>query len=334
VHWSAIGDGTSWPTLASDSAVQVQSDAQDLFGAHGHVQNIVPGVSSADALVFCERAIYRMGYVGSPAVFSFDLFEGAKGTPAPDSIAVAGGVAYYLGENGFYATEGSSVRPIGVNRIDRWFFSTVDESRLDEIIAVADPSKNVIVWAFPLQNPTSAVLDGTLIYNYALDRWSWSDGNSVEWLLSSFNFQFSLDWLGSMNLDDPANNFNMDARTGISETAILGAFSLAHVYSTFTGQNLAATIETSERGSEEAGLFLHEIWPLTDADRVTVTTGSRNRQADDRVWGGAISLNSVGFCRPLRRARYHSVRVEIPAGETWTAAQGLTAVGQPTGTRR
>lgn len=334
VHWSAQGDGTSWPTIGSDAAVQVQSDAQDLFGPHGNIQQIVSGISGADALVFSERAVHRMQYVGAPVVFGFDLFEGARGCPAPDSVTVAGGVAYYLSEDGWAATDGSSIRPIGVNRIDRWFSDHVDKSRLEEIIGVADPTRQVIVWAIPLNGGPDGVLNGLLFYNYVLDRWSWSDGNSLEWLLQSFNFQFNLDDLGSLNMDDPANNFNMDSRVGIAETAVLGAFDTAHQYCTFTGPTLPAVIETAEQGDEAAALFLREVWPLVDSSAALVTTGWRNRQADSVVWGGPQAVNQVGFCRPLRRARYHRVRIEVPGGKQWNLAQGLNVVVHPTGMRR
>ncbi|BCV04958.1 MAG: hypothetical protein CM15mV95_300 [Caudoviricetes sp.] len=64
VKWSGINDSSTWtPSQAT------QSGFQDIVGSHGNIQAIVGGEC---CVIFMEKAIYRMSYVGVPLVFQFD----------------------------------------------------------------------------------------------------------------------------------------------------------------------------------------------------------------------------------------------------------------------
>ncbi|MCX8500919.1 MAG: hypothetical protein ORO03_04415, partial [Alphaproteobacteria bacterium] len=90
IQWSGIDDPTDWPPPGSDQAIAKQSDFQELVGSGGEIQGIVGNLGSADAAIFQERAIFRMTFVGPPAIFSFHQVEGARGTAAPGSIVSVG----------------------------------------------------------------------------------------------------------------------------------------------------------------------------------------------------------------------------------------------------
>ena len=116
VHWSAIGDPTSWPTPGTNAAIQVQSDYQELRQTElGYITGILGGgVGGIDGAVFCTHGIYRVAYVGSPAIFEFQAASGAPGSPSPKSIirrpvaTAQGSSAFgmYLGPDGFYTSTG------------------------------------------------------------------------------------------------------------------------------------------------------------------------------------------------------------------------------------
>jgi hypothetical protein len=65
VKWSGINDSSTWTPSQT-----TQSGYQDIVGSHGNIQQIVGGESSG--IVFMEKAIYRMSYVGVPLIFQFD----------------------------------------------------------------------------------------------------------------------------------------------------------------------------------------------------------------------------------------------------------------------
>jgi len=113
VYWSDINDETDWtPGAASQSDSQVIPDGGDITGLAG----------GEYGLVFLERAIYRMTYSGSPFFFQFDAISRSLGCISNGSIAQYGGLTYFLADDGFYVCDGQSVKQIGAEKINRWFF--------------------------------------------------------------------------------------------------------------------------------------------------------------------------------------------------------------------
>jgi hypothetical protein len=90
VWWSALGDPTNWPVPGSVTAIQLQSDYQDLQQTDlGVITGLVSGLASAaDVAVFCERGIYVGSFEGPPAIFSFRVAQGASGSISPLSIVM------------------------------------------------------------------------------------------------------------------------------------------------------------------------------------------------------------------------------------------------------
>jgi len=77
VQWSGLANATKWPTPLTQDARAFQSGYQDCYSDYGKVQYIAQGEEFG--LVFQERGIVRMGYVGGDAVFSFFTFERKRG---------------------------------------------------------------------------------------------------------------------------------------------------------------------------------------------------------------------------------------------------------------
>jgi hypothetical protein len=146
--WCAVGNPLSWPTPGTASAIQVQSDYQDLQQSDlGQITGLIGGhLASADGAAFMERGIYRIKYVGaSGGIFDIQVAEGAAGTQSPLSIVQRRAmgntaVAFYYGEDGWQAFDGMSSIAIGVNKIDRTFANELDPAYLSAIQGVADPT--------------------------------------------------------------------------------------------------------------------------------------------------------------------------------------------------
>ena len=89
VKWSGINDSSTWtPSQAT------QSGFQDIVGSHGNIQAIVGGESAG--VIFMEKAIYRMSYVGVPLVFQFDKIADNIGAFAPKSVASYGNQIFFF----------------------------------------------------------------------------------------------------------------------------------------------------------------------------------------------------------------------------------------------
>ena len=93
VRWSALNDETDWV-----EDVNTQSDYQDIPDG-GQIVGIRGGEFG---LVFLERAISRMTYIGTPFIFQFDNISRNKGCMVSGSIAPLQGVTFFLSDDGFY----------------------------------------------------------------------------------------------------------------------------------------------------------------------------------------------------------------------------------------
>lgn len=332
VWWSGLNDPTNWPTPGTSLSAQFQSSFNDLFGNGGWNQGIVGNLGNADGVIFQERAIWRMTYVGPPDVFDFQPVEGMRGTPAPNSIVQLGGTVFYLGIDGFYAYDGATSTPIGVNRVDKTFFAMLDQNNYGRIDGSVDPINKIIYWAFPATNNNMGNPNYMLAYHWQLDKWALiSLGNTpIETLFFSISFGYTLDNMPGGPLD--AIIPPLDSRVWTGGSLLLSCFDSNHNLSYFNGSPMAATIETSESQPFPGELaFVQNTRPLVDGGVPSVAIAVRNRLVDQPVYGNSITMNAIGTCPITANGRYVRGEVVIPAGTNWTHFQGLEAEGIPNG---
>ena len=334
VWWSATGNHKNWPVLGSAAAAQVQSGAVDLLGDGGWIKGFASDLVNADAVVFQEYEVKQMIYAGPPTIFNFIPVEAARGTPAPYSIVPTGGIAYYLGQDGFYAFDGSASRPIGANRVDKTFFAAVQD--LSRVVGAADPLNRLVWWAYPGPGSVAGNPTEILIYNWHLDRWAIADV-SCETIMRLLSVGYTLDQLYTVlgytldNLPAP-----LDSPIWQGGRLNLGIFDTNHKLNFFTGTPLAATVESSEtQAIPGRRALITNSRPLVDGvgSTASVSIGHRERQQDAVSYGGAVALNSMGTCPQRVSGRYLRAKTTIASGSTtWTNVSGVEIdyVGQGT----
>lgn len=335
VWWSAIEDPTNFPTPGTSGAAAVQSDYQDVVGNHGWLQGIVGNLGNADAALFFERAVYRMTYVGPPAIFDIRAAEGTVGCPAPGSIVQFRSTAFYLGEDGFYQFDGSSSRPIGKNKIDRFFFSDVDQARLGRVNAAVDPAKPIVYWAYPAA--TSGECNRILSYNWSLDRWSVTEADAitVQVLFRSLTLGQNADSLDTLFANSDLANVPVDSREFKGGLLVMSGFDAANKLAYFNGATLEATIET-----QDATLFdgqqavVSQVRPIVDGGTPSVAIGARDLPTSAVTYGDPSAIGITGVSPVRARGRYLRARVTVPAGSAWEHASGIEIVkAAPVGSR-
>lgn len=332
--WSGAGVADSWPTPGGVAAAQVQSGAADLLGPSGWVMGLATDLLNADAAVFQQYSVRRLMYVGPPDIFTALPVENARGTAAPYSIVTYGGVAYYLAQDGFAAFDGGSVRTIGNDRVDKTFFSLLDATYISRVVGTADLLNKLIFWAFPGPQNNNGNPNYLLCYNTEIDRWSLVQV-TCETLVKMLGIGYTLDQLYTLlgyTLDTlPAP---LDSLIWQGGQLQLGIFDTNHKLSLFTGQPLAATVETNESqpfNGKFAAIGRLGARPFIDGTSTpspTVAIGHRNRTQDDITYTSDVALNSLGFS-PLRASgRYIRASTKIPAPSagqtaTWTNISGI-----------
>ena len=328
VKWSGINDSSTWtPSQAT------QSGFQDIVGSHGNIQAIVGGESAG--VIFMEKAIYRMEYVGTPLIFQFNKIADNIGAFAPKSVASYGNMVFFLAQDGFYKlTGGQQLTPIGNAKVDNFFFEDLS-SNLDGITSAVDPNNSIVVWSYRGSGATGTTNNKLLIYNYAVDKWSTGSGQDLQFIASASQEAFttleSLDVLGDLdNLPKSLDSYFY--KEGIVG---LAGFNSANKFGKFIANSLSATVDTTEfEGAKGKRSTLINCRPIVDGTSntsVTITPITRQSQLDTTTTGSAVSTNDTGTC-PLRStSRYHRIRVSVTGN--FNTMSGVDIEARPEGGR-
>tara|TARA_R100001463_G_scaffold44789_1_gene92784 strand:+ start:283 stop:1764 length:1482 start_codon:yes stop_codon:yes gene_type:complete len=329
VRWSGINDPTSW--TASQTTM---SDFQDIPDS-GVIQGIVGGESFG--VIFTDKAIYRCSFVGTPLIFQFDKVADV-GCFQPRTIASFGSDIFFLAQDGFYKlTNGTDLQPIGVGKINEFFFQDLS-SNFEGICSAVDSNNSIICWSYRGANSSGAstVNNKMLVYNYTTDSWSTCSGQDLEFIATASQEAFStlesLDVLGSV--DDL--QYSLDSFAWDEGILSLAGCSSNHKFGKFMGGSMTATVDTTEfEGAEGKRSTLINARPIVDANgentTITVTPLSRPSQANAVTTGTAVTVKSSGDC-PLRtNSRYHRLRVIVDGN--FINMQGVDVDARPEGKR-
>ncbi len=316
VQWSAINDATSW-TAGID-----QADIEDLPEG-GVVTGIVGGQYG---LIFQENRITRMDYRGGAVVFSFRRIEDNRGAVQGKSIIKVGNLVYFYSSDGFYLTDGNSSKPIGNGKVDRFFISDLKRDLSERIKAVHDPDNKLIIWSYPSVNlPVSAEKnDKLIIYHYESNRWSLVeiDHEVIFNALSQGATLEQLDSLAGTDIDALTTSFDSAGYSG--GLASLKVFDTSHKLGDFSGDNLAATLQTGESEiAPNMRALVTGCRPIVDTDAATGFLLHRDRVANTSTTDGPFTMHPTGMIPFHRSARYFKIQLSIPSASTWSDAQGL-----------
>ena len=318
VYWSDINNELNWvPSASSQSDSQYLPDGGNITGLAG----------GEYGLVFLERAIYRMTYSGSPFFFQFDAISRTLGCISAGSIAQFGGVTYFLADDGFYLCDGQNVQPIGLEKVNRWFFDTAVLTDIaNTMSATIDPIKGLAVWCFPAKEGGSLLL----IYNIQLKRWAYAstDVTSISYILTPSatleqvdNYDNNLDTL-DIPLDSPVWAGGLLQFAGVRAQKII----------VFDGTVMSATVST---GDIDAGPSMVTMArPYVDGSTGSVAIATRQALSAPPQYTSYVAANSDGRC-PLRsNGRFHRISVQTSAGDTtWDTIVGVDVEVQKAGMR-
>ena len=332
IKWSAINDSSDW-TPSGDT----QSGYQDIVGSHGSVMAIVGGESYA--VIFMERAIYRMDYVGTPLIFQFSKVADNIGAFIPKSVVSFGSDIFFLAQDGFYKLSGGdTLAPIGNGKVDDYFFNDLS-SDLDGVSSAIDPNNSVAVWSYRGSGAdgTNDINNKLLIYNYSVDKWATGSGLSIQFISSgsqeAFDTLEKLDVLGDLD----ALPKTLDSYYYSSGVYGLAGFNSEKKFGKFLGGSLPATIDTTEfQGAKNSRSAITNVRPIVDAKTsssvtVTVTPITRNTQIESIAVGSPVSIQSNGDCPMRSSSRYHRLRVKTTGN--FLTMSGVDVTAKPTGKR-
>jgi hypothetical protein len=314
IFWSGLNATTTW-TSGTNS-----SDFQD-FPDGG----IVRGVAGGEyGIIFQDQAIRRMSYIpGSPIIFQIDRITQDKGLFAPYSIVRAGEKIFFYAGQGFHKIDPGGVpEQIGREKMDRTFLADLDKGSLQLFMGAADPRSTRVYWAYKSVSGQAGLYDKILGYDFLLDRF-FPVMSTGEYLLGISQTGLTLENLDSISSSIDALTLSLDAYATAVQPEI-GQFSSSHALGFFRGDNLEATLESAEQGTDDNRLTVRGFRPITDATTLYGSTSYRDNPSGTATAGTEVLVNArTGRCDMMRDTRYARFKVRIPAATTWTFCAGV-----------
>lgn len=274
-------------------------------------------------MIFQERGVSRLEYVGPPMVFRRETIDQARGCLAPDSIVQVGFQTFYLAQDGFTVTNGSQAQQIGSQKVNRWFFSTADPVSVKDVQGAVDWQNELVVWAFRSQVVSG--YDRLLIFHWATGRWS-SATVFTSTLCGAVIDGYTLEQVGQLYESLESVPISFDNNRWRGRLRGLGCFvdgATTTTLHTFSGSPLAARFETGEMEPQPGRrVFVSRGWPLVRTGAATIAATAVNH-AGAETTAAPAAQGADGAC-PLRvDGRTVRLAVEIPAGADWSDAQGV-----------
>lgn len=316
VRWSALNDETDWT-----ENVNTQSDYQDIPDG-GQIVGIRGGEFG---LIFLERAIHRMTYVGTPFIFQFDNISRGKGCMVAGSLAQYQGITFFLSDDGFYMCDGQNVTPIGAEKVDRFFLADASDSDYGTMSTAVDPIRKLVIWNYKSVYGTRNLL----IYNFKTQRWTYGDAGT-DYLAEASTSSVTLEQLDSISASIDALTTSLDSRLYIGGKYFLGGTYGTRVM-TYTGASQTAVISTGDLDIG-ANSVVTLARPIVDNGSATVAIASRTLLNQGVSFNTAVAASTENRV-PLRSAgRYHRLKV-TPTGSNWNNAVSVDVDVVPQGVR-
>lgn len=319
---SALGDAGAWTVgerLAQDQSMPDGEDIQGLFSGE------------TGCLIFQRKKIRQLS-VQPDANFPIriDVVNASRGAISPLSIAgIAPELVGYLSADGFCL--GVEGRPIGLERVDRWFNDTIDSNTLLDVQGVADPFQRIIWWRGVAPDATRFLVG----YHWGLDRWCYSDQNTYSLAALTtpgVTWDSAEDFFA--NWDDADVPWDSRILTGGIPT--FGGFNSDFKFGLFSGGNMAAQLDTGaiplSMGRRSFLRSARLFWEGTGAHTLTVGTNAKHGEAIS--FGSAVSpFSETGICHFRSTGLHHQFRLDIAAGEDWSHIMGIEPEFRPEGKR-
>lgn len=318
VRWCGVNNIEQWTPKKEGADYQELPEGDEVMGGFGEQGGFyVIQRSGMQYFPFAPSSGYT---------FTRTALNPKQGTLAPRSIVSIGpGLFFYLSEDGFFG--GVDRKPIGAERVDRWFLDNVDPAYLADVQGAADPFEKIVWWKFR-QNDGSGRRIG---YDWQLDRWCTTDLNVGE-MVALATPDISWDGLDSLygSIDEVTEPF--DSRLFSGGRPTFATFTSENKLAYFSGESLEATIDTADVLVDGmARSFVNGARVDTDATDFTMSDGVRAYQGAAIEWSATSSINRAGLV-PLRSdGSTHKFRMVIPAGAGWSVVTSISPNAQLSG---
>lgn len=163
IRWCDQDDFTNWTPALSSTDESFSGFRRPATGSY-----LVTGLRTETIMVvWSDKAMYRMNFVGEPNIFELDQIGGEFKIMGPNCAAEANGIIYIMGRDDFYVYDGT-LRPLPCD-IWSYVFDDIERDQASKFYAWVNTAQSE-VW-FHYCREGSNENDRVAIYNYAQNVW-------------------------------------------------------------------------------------------------------------------------------------------------------------------
>ena len=342
VTWSASGDPENWIDPVADpiGALSVLRGEIELEGG-GRLQRIIPGIAGADAIIFGQRKIWRMTFIGPPAVWDFQIVSEDEGAASPTSVVTDGNLIYFIGRRGWMRFDGVNLEPIGAGKVNRAFTdddvlggkfrldsATLGQFNLGIRSAVSgEPfTDRLVFWAYRSQTDSSFA---DLLTSTG-DTLVTDQGDRIQATIeSAFNDtvlcvnELTGAW-GNAKIQLQAIGRVETNRTRVDAPRLVGLNNDLSLV-VFGNAILSSFFETPESiGAANNRITIRHAWPYVDSLNCSISLLARENLAEVQVQSTPLLQEDDASVPVDESGRYVAIRIDLPASDSWTALLGMS----------
>jgi len=280
VKWSnATSSGSTppdWDTtlLSSLAGENVITEATGQLVDGGPLKN--------EFVIYSNREAFLMEYIGAPLVFSFRKLFADDGVMSANCFVEVQGRHFVFGQRDIYVNDGISKRSIADNRVRRFIFDRINQSKSKFCFTFHSPTLTSVFFCYPttiseVLFPGTTYCNEAAVYNYASDTWTFLDVPNIS----------------SMTMANVDSKLSY-ATASISYEGIGGTY--AEQEDTFTRHVLLSSVKSGTVVSESRVLGLDDP-NLPKISKPSVTGLSGNGY----VTRSGITLESLGMALDARK---------------------------------
>lgn len=236
VRWSRLGLPENWKNTAAGAG---QAGAADV----GDVDWCLTAERLGDTLViYKERSIWLMTYIGPPTIMSFREKVGGVGLVGPMAVGNLGDEHMVVAQDDIYFFNGETIESVG-DPVRKYFFDNADPSEIGKTQIFILEEENEAIIAFVSTASSNAIYDKGIVYNYLEKTWSLRDLDATAF--GYYRKTDDLTWdAATGTLDNPGEPGTWDDRRFLDNAPInLFGNNTGFVY-TFEGVSLDGAAQT------------------------------------------------------------------------------------------
>lgn len=271
--------------------------------------------------MFQESAIRGIQFGAGASTYAVNKISDGLGCVAQKTIVPWDGRAYWWHDDGpWMLAAGSAPVSIGADKINTWAAENIGRQNFKHLQGAVDPQRKLILWR----------IDESRVLAY-----SWTQNEfSILPVSTTALARIATPAVSIDNLTGTIDNLtgSIDDLGG-SSAPVLGGLNLSRKYSTFTGANMAVTLESCQVNNPVTGL-VGWVTPVDDANAGAVQIGVSDRMDIPLTFKTGTAKTASGRCEARARGKSIGARRNIPAGTTFSYITGVKDIQTATGGRR